>query len=38
MGKIGDEREKLEKEYHELPFEERLIENKEDFEWRLLIK
>lgn len=35
MGKIGDEREKLEKEYHELPFEERLIENKEDFEWLL---
>ena len=35
MGKIGEEREKLEKEYNELPFEERLIENKEDFEWLL---
>lgn len=34
-GKIGEEREKLEKEYNELPFEGRLIENKEDFEWLL---
>jgi hypothetical protein len=35
MGKIGEEREKLQKEYDELPFEERLIENKDDFEWLL---
>lgn len=35
MGTSGEEREKLQKEYDELPFEERLIENKNDFDWML---
>lgn len=35
MGKTGEEREKLQKEYDELPYEERLVENNEDFEWML---
>ena len=35
MGKTGKEREDLEKEYNELPYEDRLVENTEDFEWML---
>lgn len=35
MGTSGEEREKLQKEYDELPYEERLVKNNEDFEWML---
>ena len=35
MGKTGKERQELEKEYNARPYEERLVENNEDFEWML---
>lgn len=35
MGKKGEERKKLEAEYEALPFEERLVENEQDYEWLL---
>jgi hypothetical protein len=35
MFKTGKEREDLEKEYNELPYEDRLVENNEDFDWLL---
>ena len=35
MGKKGEERKRLEAEYEALPFEERLVENEQDYEWLL---
>lgn len=35
MGKSGKEKEDLLKEYESLPYEERLIESNQDFEWLL---